>query len=332
MRTTAIFLAATLLAAPLLGCGGSEGTGGFGGSGGASNNGGGNFVGSGGTQFTTGSAGGSTGTHMVPPQSAFVAADIGGYALGDPIGAAGVGDTGVAKGPDGCTILAGVVRDFKGVNEPGGDPDFEAFSGAAPTPGLVGSTLGSDLKPTYTGICEAPNPMGNCPYGPQTTTAANFAEWYRFVKGVNKPYLVYFEFAKNGAVSTFESTHFFPLDGHGWGNSGTGTDGQMHDFGFTTELHTKFKYAGGETFTFSGDDDLWVFINGKLAIDLGGLHPAAMASIIDLDANAATLGITPNNVYALELFHAERHTNESNFRVDTNLAFVDCGSVVPEPK
>ena len=38
---------------------------------------------------------------MVPPQSSFVPADIGAYALGDPIGGAGIGDTGVMKGPDG---------------------------------------------------------------------------------------------------------------------------------------------------------------------------------------------------------------------------------------
>ena len=89
------------------------------------------------------------------------------------------------------------------------------------------------------------------------------------------------------------------------------------------------KYAGGEVFTFTGDDDLWVFVNGKLAIDLGGVHGAASATL-DVDQAAAMLGITQGSVYPLELFHAERHTHASNFRVDTNLAFVDCGTIPPD--
>jgi fibro-slime domain-containing protein len=103
-----------------------------------------------------------------------------------------------------------------------------------------------------------------------------------------------------------------------------GEDGQMHNFGFTTELHTKFRYQGGETFPFEGDDDLWVFINGKLAIDLGGLHPALRGSV-ELDTAATTFGW-------LELFHAERRTTASHFRLDTTLTLVDCGTIPPDIK
>ena len=65
-----------------------------------------------------------------------------------------------------------------------------------------------------------------------------------------------------------------------------------------------------------------MFINGKLAIDLGGLHPAAMGSVA-LDR----LGLTKGQEYDIELFNAERHTDRSDFRADTNLAFTNCGSV-----
>ena len=44
---------------------------------------------------------------------------------------------------------------------------------------------------------------------------------------------------------------------------------------------------------------------------------------------AAQLGITKGTAYDLELFHAERHTTASHFRVDTNFVFVDCGTVIP---
>ena len=74
---------------------------------------------------------------------------------------------------------------------------------------------------------------------------------------------------------------------------------------------------------------MWVFINNHLAVDLGGLHPKEAASVT-LDASAAQLGITKGNAYALDLFHAERHTPESNFRIDTNLSFVDCGPAIPK--
>jgi fibro-slime domain-containing protein len=261
----------------------------------------------------------------VAPDVKFTPADNGGYALGAPLSAGT--SSGTVTSSSGCNTLIGAVRDFKGLKETDGHPDFEAFSGQGPTTGLVAAQLGADQKPVYASQCEAAAATAACPYKQQTTSKAKFDEWYRNTDGVNKPYEIYFQFANNGGVSTFDSSAFFPLDGAGWGNSGT-ANGVQHNFGFTTELHTNFAYSGGEHFTFTGDDDLWVFINGKLALDLGGLH-AKQSATVDLDASAGKLGIQKGQSYSMDLFHAERHTSASNFRVDTNFVFTDCGFIIP---
>jgi fibro-slime domain-containing protein len=271
----------------------------------------------------SGDDGGAVADAFVLPDT-YVPTEKGGYALGAPIAGNG-SQPGIVQNDNtaNCSLVVGVVRDFGAYEiEDGGHPDFERFGGAGATLGLVQKAIGVDRKPVYGGECDDngfPNPP--CPFGQQMTTQANFDEWYRYTPGVNDPYLVYLQFVPNGNVYTFESTNFFPLDGAGFGN----TPGFAHNYSFTTELHLKFTYGGGETFTFTGDDDLWVFIDGQLAIDLGGLHTPVTASV-SLD----TLGLTKGSQYDIELFNAERKTVGSNFRVDTNLAFTNCGTVPPD--
>jgi len=127
---------------------------------------------------------------------------------------------------------------------------------------------------------------------------------------------------------SFSSTAFYPLDGLGFGDSGNDDRGMQHNFHFTTEIHTAFQYQGGETFSFTGDDDVWVYINNQLVIDLGGVHVAQTAAV-----QVDTLGLTPGQVYPFDMFQTERHTTQSNFRADTTLTFVNCGTIVSgEPK
>ena len=87
------------------------------------------------------------------------------------------------------------------------------------------------------------------------------------------------------------------------------------------------RYAGNETFAFEGDDDLWVFINKKLVIDLGGVH-APLAGSVDLPARAAELGLVPGQEYPIDFFQAERMTSQSNFHVETSLAFANCNPII----
>jgi len=205
--------------------------------------------------------------------------------------------TGTLPPPGKCeTNLVATVRDFSQSH-----PDFEYE--IAVDPGIVESMLGGDGKPVYAGGTAG-----------TTTGAANFDQWYRDVAGVNVSLPVEIPLTDNGDGSyTYDNPSFFPIDDQGHGN-----EGNAHNYHFTLEMHTQFTYQGGEVFTFRGDDDLFTFINGRLGIDLGGVHGPLEGSI-DLDAMAGTLGIVPGGTYDLDFFFAERHTSQSNFRIETTI-------------
>lgn len=221
-------------------------------------------------------------------------------------GSTGGNDAGGAG--DGACVpnLTGTLRDFMDTH-----PDFEHTNVA--DLGIVKPDLGADFKPVYASATTTPSTSGK----------ANFDQWYRDTPGVNMsfPYTIVLTQLPNG-ISSFQSDAFFPLDNRGFGNQG-----RNHNFHFTFELHTKFAYNGGEVFTFIGDDDVFVFINNKLAINLGGEHSAETGSV-NLDDKAAEFGIAKGNSYDLAVFQAERHTNESHFRIDTSIQFTNCNPII----
>ena len=247
--------------------------------------------------------------------------------------------------------LTGIVRDFRERTAPGGHPDFERRPdhGFGHYAGNVAPQLGEDGKPVFTGsgfkvqeqwkddenrpICHllfdaerddegeagAADPGG-------IESSASFSSWFQDVLGVNMsaPLTITLSRQPDGTYmfddkldSDYDARGgFFPIDGVLLGNPGGSPD---HNFHFTFEIHGEFIYQEGanQFFRFTGDDDIWVFINGQLVIDLGGVH-STVEQYVDLNR----LDMADGETYQLDFFFAERHRTQSNFRITTNLPLV----------
>jgi fibro-slime domain-containing protein len=206
-----------------------------------------------------------------------------------------------------------IYRDFRGKDEladdtptlAAGHPDFEGEGGM--DRGIVADRLGDDKKPRYARATGA---------SPSTTGAMNFQSWYHDDPRNNRTIVDKLTLTRqpNGAY-VFEAKEFFPLDKRGFVAEGKENTYEGHNFHFTSELRYWFQYSGDEQLDFFGDDDVWVFVNGRLALDLGGLHPAEAGTVTLSAATESMLGLKPSGIYEIDVFQAERHTVSSSYKL-----------------
>jgi len=214
------------------------------------------------------------------------------------------------------TTLTGIVRDFQpGALVPGNtNPDFEI-------PVVIPSVVHGMVSSTLTG--NAPTLVSSGAPG-YVTSSASFAQW--FGPAAPSTTLTITLNETSPGIYSYSNSAFFPIDGQLLGNYAYG-----HNYHFTYQIAATFGYTpgAGQTFNFSGDDDVWVFFDKKLGIDLGGVHPTASQSV-----NLDTLfgpGKAAGN-YAFDFFFAERHTTASNLMISTSLNLVTPPPVSPVPE
>jgi cysteine-rich repeat protein len=268
-------------------------------------------------------------------------------------------------------ILPIVYHDFKSYRDTGGHPDFEHYQGDGQK-GIVQAMLDpKTAAPVHVPMCVSWT-TNMCLPGNANPTWDPAVDWFGMWYVDNATYnrTVVQTLSLSGQVSgtasmtcnmagqpactsyQFSSTSFFPIDNAGWGITPTNQPVATHNYGFTSVTRYWFQYSGAATLAFFGDDDVWVFINKTLAVDLGGTHVRTQGSItLDpsnghgfvcdfvgpgkavqgmnvnglataCDSSMKTtgghdvdLGLKMGSVYEIAVFQAERFTTESNYQL-----------------
>jgi len=261
--------------------------------------------------------------------------------------------------------LTGIVRDFREMNSHQGHGDFERppTRGFAQYVLQAQDQLDEDGKPVFRGTgkkltsqyrdAQGRNRINNKEYiqsrsgdvngametqdGGSLTTAARFRQWFRDVPGVNMsaPLSVRMVRQPGTNIYVFDDRTdplymgrggFFPINAELFGNSGGSTPTRNHHFTYEIDTQFVFHRSAGQLFTFRGDDDVYVYIDGKLVIDLGGVH-SAIEQTIDLDRLS---WLVDGETYQLKFFFAERHRTQSNFRISTSITLQNAELPVTE--
>lgn len=215
-----------------------------------------------------------------------------------------------------ATEIPIIVRDFVGYDrevDPSltayKHPDFDHWYNTGLKPNLINGFLDKDKKPIFNDNIS--------PEELNIESKESFAQWFRTIEGVNKEVrkTITFESIVNSSDYEFLDYNFFPIDGEGFGDFS-----YTHNCNFTVEatFYLLFEEKTFITFDCESSDDLWIFVNNVLAVDLGNLHTNARKCTVirpeDLNrrynANAK-----PGDYIEIKIFKASRNSSVSQLRI-----------------
>ena len=126
-----------------------------------------------------------------------------------------------------------------------------------------------------------------------------------------------------------DESGFYPLEDLGYEQPGLLTATSKVNNGakngsFTLRGESQFVYNKDSNlyFTFTGDDDVYMYINGTLALDLGGAHGRNSKTVNLNDLDATKYGLKEGQVATFTFFYMERCSDASTFGIETNMELV----------
>lgn len=161
--------------------------------------------------------------------------------------------------------------------------------------GIVEKSLGADGKPVFSGSENARKCFGS---------EENFKTLFNYAKDVSEEQCSEVSFSRSAEVPQWS----FSFDSIQQEISAK-TSQQ-----FCYESHAYFVYNEDQKLTISGDGDIWVFINNRLAVDLGGAHLAVPGylALEDLNTTYGKDFLKSGERYPIAIFGCNRDADMSN--------------------